>query len=252
MKLWIAAISIPLMAMVAPSHAELVVSGGVDHVNWGGNGSESDGGNIIGASVGYTQDAPTGTLFAYRGRLTLGETDYVGSDAATGASIGGTSKQLMVGNEVQVRKRSSYEKDHVMDIVLGAGWEHWNRKIPVTLEKRTYDTIYMRLGIEFDTESRKEGWIGGFGLKYPLTSRVKRDFSSQGLATNPTLKPGRDFSSYIQLGYRFDPNWSVLWYFDGFRFRASDAVDAPGTSTGTLTQEKLNVNITGIRVQYSF
>jgi hypothetical protein len=252
MKLFWAACGISFLVLVAaPASAELTVNAGVDHMSWGGNSTETDGGNILGAGLSYTQDGSTGLLMAYRGRLTFGETDFTGVDEFNGLGIGGTSKNFLLGNEIQLRKRSPYEKEHVMDIVMGAGWEHWVRTIPVSKEKRTYDTAYFRLGIEFDTEARKEGWIGGIGLKYPLVSKVKRNLSSEGLGTI-SLKPARDFSTYLQLGYRIDPAWSILWYYDGFRFRASDTVDAPGAFNDPMTLEKFNVSFTGLRVQYSF
>lgn len=249
MKLCLAAALLSLLALVGSASAELAANAGVDHVKWNESG-EDDGGNIIGAGLSYTEDGATGRLLAYRGRLIVGGTDYEGLDAI-GGMASGTSKNYLLGNEIQMRSRSAYEKEHVMDVVLGLGWEHWMRKIPGTLEKRTYDTAYFRLGIEFDTEARKEGWIGGVGMKYPLISKVKRDLSNQGLGSF-TLKPGGDFSAYAQLGYRIDSAWSVFWYFDTFRYRASDAVDAPNTLNGTLIQEKFNVTFSGIRVQRNF
>jgi hypothetical protein len=63
-------------------------------------------------------------------------------------------------------------------------------------------------------------------------------------------------SLYAQAGYRFTPRWSLIGYYDGYRFGESKQVRAtsassPGT-TFLLFQPASTVDSFGLKLQYDF
>jgi hypothetical protein len=78
-----------------------------------------------------------------------------------------------------------------------------------------------------------------------------------GFDQNPILRPGKDPSFYGQVGYRFSRRWSLLGYYDSYRFGRSNAVTAtanrsfPG-ATFSVFQPQSRMDLLGLRLQFTF
>ena len=46
--------------------------------------------------------------------------------------------------------------------------------------------------------------------------------SSLGFDRNPTLQPGKEWSVYAQIGYRFRRNWQLIGFMYSVRFGESN------------------------------
>jgi hypothetical protein len=78
-----------------------------------------------------------------------------------------------------------------------------------------------------------------------------------GYTSNPWLSPGAMVSGYGELGYRINPRFDVLGYYDSWRFGRSDDVrankrtDPPG-SYWVIYQPKSTMDALGIKLLVSF
>ena len=79
----------------------------------------------------------------------------------------------------------------------------------------------------------------------------------------PVVEPKAELSVYAELGYRFSPRWSLIGYYDGYRFGESSAArvtssDATACSPATppcplsFFQPASSVDSFGLRLQYNF
>jgi len=100
------------------------------------------------------------------------------------------------------------------------------------------------------------GFFGGFGLKLPLYVAENAHLDEIGFDQNETLHPKGNLSGYAELGYRFQRRWSLIGYYDGYRFGESKTVTAtsaafPGTQF-VIFQPASKVDSYGVRLQYEF
>lgn len=200
----------------------------------------------------YTQAADSGFLFGYRGRLWTGEMDYEGAELFSRAPLKGTTGYFGVTNELQGRWRRQIEEGYHFDVVLGVGWDRWRRALS-RFQKEEYDVAYVRLGMDFDTPE-VDRWMIGVGAKYPLWTRLDAHLTAIGFDRNPMLKPKRDISAYAHAGYRFDRQWRLIAYADGYRFGESDPEPVTHVTEGALLvfQPESSLLTVGARVEYSF
>ena len=76
---------------------------------------------------------------------------------------------------------------------------------------------------------------------------------SQYWTPPPTLTPGKDWSAYASLGYRINVHWSVVGYYDSYRFQQSASVTATANgNTFSIYQPKSSMDVFGLQVLYSF
>jgi hypothetical protein len=96
----------------------------------------------------------------------------------------------------------------------------------------------------------------GAGVKYPFYTWENAHFTSVGFDSDPTLHPGKDWSVYGQIGYRFRRNWQVVGYVDSFRFRESDYVylvsSNPALPSGLYGQPQSTMYTWGLKLEYVF
>ena len=234
-----------------PVQAQLAVSGGIEYLRWTEDTqpiSVRERGPLITASLAYTQRKDRGFLFAYRGKLYVGEVDYEGSLLfAPSVAISGTTRYTGLANEAQLRYRASYG----LDFFGSAGVDTWERRLSSD-QKENYVIAFVRLGVE--TSTKRQGWLFGAGIKYPVWTRENAHFDDLGFDQNPFLSPGRSISAFAQLGYRFQEHWALIGYMDSFRFTESDAVTVTrnGVPAGAFVQPASDFYVFGVKLEYSF
>lgn len=244
---------IALLMLPAAGHAQLALHAGVEYFRWKERTTPAveETGAMFAFGFDYTQRADAGFLFAYRGRIWGGDVDYDGATLFTGDPVKSTTSYFGVTNELQARWRRPIEDGYFFDLVFGAGWDGWRRELS-PIQKEDFDIVYLRLGTDFDT-FRTDRWMIGLGVKFPMWAREDAHLTALGFDRNPILKPKRDVSAYAQVGYRFDRNWRVVGYADGYRFRESDAEPVTHATEGAMfvfqpASSMLNI---GVKVEYS-
>ena len=116
-----------------------------------------------------------------------------------------------------------------------------------------WGVVYARLGVELGPQAGKPGWIAAGGLKYPFYTYENAHLTDLGFDQNPTLTPGKEWSAYASIGYRIGAHWSVVGYYDSYRFQQSASVQA--TLNGqqySIYQPKSSMDVLGVQVLYTF
>ena len=243
-----------LLALLLPgiAGAELILNGGVEYFDWKESTTPAvhETGPIATFGLGYAQDRDSGLVLGYRGKLWGGSTNYEGSTLFGNAPLTGTTDYAGIDNEFQMRLRRTSTAGDRLDGVLGAGIDVWRRSLTAA-QKEDYQVAYLRLGIEsnpFDVGR----WSVAFGLKYPVWARENAHLEQIGFDSNPLLTPGKDLSAYASLGYRFAERMQVVAYYDSFRFKRSEDVNAVlvGIGPQTLFQPPSRMDLIGIRLEY--
>jgi hypothetical protein len=234
------------------ARAQFAVSAGLEYFSWTEDTSPievRERGPLFALGLAFTQPKEHGFLFAYRGRFYIGEVDYNGAYlAAPDVPLTGNTRYTGTAQEGQVRYRLGYG----LDVLGGLGIDLWQRKLSDT-QKEDYRIVYGRLGVESNAAGQK-GWVLGAGLKYPLWTRENAHLTDFGFDQNPELKPGKDISVFGQLGYRFEQQWAIIAYLDGFRFTQSNqvAVSVGGVPQGVVFQPGVNMYVVGLKLERSF
>lgn len=246
-----------MLALVSiQAQAQLAVSAGIEYLKWEEETTPAvtETGPLLALGLEYTWDQPEGFVFRYRGRFYTGDVAYDGAFLFSGTPVKSTTSYLGIDNEIQARYRKPIEDEYWLDLVLGLGWDSWQRKLSAS-QKEDFDVAYARLGAEFDTHATAS-WLIGFGVKYPLWIREDAHLTDIGFDSNPQLKPGRDISFYGRLGYHIDRNLRLIAYADGFRFKQSAGVDvnevALGLGPTVLVQPRSKLFIGGVKLEYAF
>lgn len=191
-------------------------------------------------------------MAAYRLKVYKGNVDYEGAFLFSGAPVSSRTHYWGMTNEIQGIYRTA---DRGFEFVGGLGWDSWERDL-APQQKEDYDIYYLRLGVNINSRT-KQGFFGGGGAKFPIYTTEDAHLQSIGADQNPRLHPGRDLSLYGELGYRINPKWDLIGYYDGFRFRESNRVSvtaralAPG-ATFTVFQPQSRMDIVGVKIQYTF
>jgi len=241
-------------ALSSPAAAEVFAGVGFERLRWTEDTvpAVTETGPLLAVVVGYTQDKSSGAVFAYRGRLYLGDVDYSGATLVGGTPIEGVTSYFGYANEAQGRWRRPIRDNYRLDMVLGIGWDRWRRELS-DIQKEDYDIVYLRLGAEVEIRSG-QGWTLGAGAKYPIRTRENAHFTDLGFDQNPVLRPGRDVGGYAHIGYRFDGPWSAVLYYEGYRFKDSrpEEVTSATLGAGAVYQPASSMSILGIRAEYRF
>ncbi len=236
------------------AHAELALSGDVAYLDWQEttNPEVKETGPLYGFGVAYTQNRDAGVLFAYRGKLWGGTVDYDGATLFGGIPVQSTTSYTGLNNEVQARWRKAGKPDGFLDGVLGAGLDVWRRELS-SVQKEDYAVGFLRLGVESGAEDSSK-WSVSLGFKYPIWTYENAHLDQIGFDSNPILHPGGEISPYGSLGYRLNPNWQFVAYYESFRFSESPPVQtnevAMGLGPTTLVQPASTMSVFGIRVEY--
>ncbi len=138
---------------------------------------------------------------------------------------------------------------------LGLGLDNWKRMIRNTGTVSGYEERYLigygRLGAVY----AGNGWSTRGGVKVPLATREEVGWSKFGF-NNPVLSPGPKISLYLSASWFFNGSWSLVGYYDGYRFAKSRAenlvVNGTGTIAGGVYQPKSEQDRFGVAVGYHF
>ena len=207
----------------------------------------------LGFTLEYEQLRAAGWQFAYRGQFRYGTVDYTGSFLFTGGTATARVEYTGLVNEAQGIYRFP-DSPFGLELVGGLGWDYWQRNI-LPDQKEDYSVLFLRTGLNLDPRSPR-GWFGGAGVKFPFYVSENAHLNELGFDQNPRLEPKGQASPYAQLGYRFGPQWSLIGYYDSYRFGESQTVPATSsTSPGTtflIFQPASRVDTYGVRARYSF
>jgi hypothetical protein len=243
------------LLFAATAHAELTVFAGIEYFNWREDTSPSvkETGPLLAGGLSWIQDKDKGILFGYRGQVYFGQVNYDGADLFTGQPVSTNVNYFGLLNEGQLRYRFGAGADRHVDAVLAAGADFWRRQFSDSDQAEDWAVIYARLGAELGPSAGKPGFMAALGLKYPVYTHENANLTDIGFDQNPTLTPGKDWSAYANIGYRFNRHWGVMGYYDSYRFQQSSNVQA--TRNGTqyfVFQPKSSMDVAGVQVLYSF
>jgi hypothetical protein len=238
----------------AGAHAGWSVSADLESFKWeeSGTPSVSEKGARYGFGWGFTQERPVGWQFAYRGQFRRGTVNYTGAFLFTGQPTTARTRYTGLVNEAQGIYRLPQPLG--LELVGGLGYDYWERNI-LPDQREDYSVVFLRLGLNIDPRAPR-GWFGGGGLKFPFYVSENAHLDELGFNQNEKLQPKGEVSLYAQAGYRFTPRWSLIGYYDSYRFGESKPVRATSASSpGTqflLFQPASTVNTLGLKLQYDF
>ncbi len=244
------ALSILLAAASAPAWAQWSIDGKVERFRWEEKTQPrvTETGPRFGLGLGYTQNKTAGWMFAYKGEFYGGDVKYRGATLLTGEPVESTTSYTGLLNELQAIYRSS---GGGAQIVTGLGLDYWNRQLTPDQHEEWY-VYYVRAGAEFGGRLT-HGLFAGAGIKYPVYIYEDAHLGEIGFDSNPKLHPGRAPSFYADLGYRLGRRWTVLAYYDAYRFKESPQVrTSSGGQNFIVFQPESTVDTFGLRVRYHF
>jgi hypothetical protein len=211
----------------------------------------TESGPRFGIGGSWRQEKDAGWLLGWRGKLYWGSVDYNGSFLFSGAPASGTTEYAGASNELQVIYRPYGIRLANVAFVGSVGLDAWQRRLSEQ-QKEDYTIGFARLGFEYDA-GNSQGWFGGAGVKKPIYTHEDAHLRDIGFDENPALRPGKDPSLYGQIGYRFSGKWSLLGYYDSYRFGRSNTVTVTaGRSLFGVFQPQSSMDLLGLRLQYSF
>ena len=244
------ALFVLLAAASAPAWAQWSVEGKIERFRWAESTQPgvTETGPRFGLGLGYTQNKTGGWMFAYRGEFYGGDVHYSGATLFGGTPVEGTTTYSGLLNELQGIYRSS---GGGAQLVTGLGLDYWNRQLTSDQHEEWY-VYYVRLGAEFGGRL-SHGLFAGAGIKYPVYIYEDAHLDAIGFDSNPKLHPGRSPSFYADLGYRLGRRWTVLGYYDSYRFAESPQVrTSAGGFNFAVFQPKSQVDTFGLRLQFHF
>jgi hypothetical protein len=243
-----------LLTLSAGAQASWSVSADLEAFQWKEDGAPrvTETGPRWGASWGYLRERDSGWQWAYRGQFRRGTIDYDGAFLFSGQHTSARTRYIGVVNELQGIYR--FPNSHGVELLGGLGLDYWERNI-LPDQKEDYAVVFARAGVNIDPRS-STGFFGGFGVKLPVFVAENAHLDELGFDQNETLYPEGNLSGYAQLGYRFQRRWSLIGYYDGYRFGESKAVTTtsaafPGTQF-VIFQPASKVDSWGVKLQYEF
>jgi hypothetical protein len=247
--------ALAFLAVSASAHAGWSLSADLEAFRWeeSSTPSVSETGPRYGFGWGFTQQRPEGWQFAYRGQFRRGTVHYTGA-LLFDPSQAVTARVRYTGivNEAQGIYR--FPQSIGMELVGGLGYDYWERNI-LPNQREEYSVVFLRLGFNLDPRA-PQGWFGGAGVKLPFYVSENAHMDELGFNQNERLHPKGETSFYAQAGYRFNPRWSLIGYYDGYRFGESKPVRATAASSpGTqflLFQPASTLETFGVKLQYDF
>lgn len=243
-----------LLLLSAGAQASWSVSADVEAFRWAESGDPSvtETGARYGLSWGYLRERDAGWQFAYRGQFRRGTVTYEGAFLFSGQPTTARTRYTGLVNELQGIYR--FPASAGFEALGGLGFDYWERNI-LPDQKEDYAVVFARLGINIDPRAAR-GFFGGAGLKLPFYVSENAHLDEIGFDQNESLHPKGELSAYAQAGYRFGQGWSLIGYYDGYRFGESKTVTAtssafPGTKF-LIFQPASKVDSFGLKLQYEF
>ena len=229
------------------------LSGDVEHFRWAESTTPSvtETGPRFGVGGSWLPNKDAGWLLGWKGKVYWGSVDYDGATLFGNTPIQGTTRYSGAMNEFVVIFRPASGAFDRLDFVGTVGLDFWERELS-SVQREDYTVVFARLGVDYNTRA-PQGWFAGAGLKKPLYAAEDAHLQDIGFDQNPILKPGKDPSLYAQLGYRFNPHWSLLGYYDSYRFSQSPAERVTSRGASFLVfQPESKMDLLGVRLVYSF
>ena len=247
--------ALALAACAASAQAGWSVSADAEHFRWRESTDPvvTEKGQRFGLGWDFLAEREAGWQFAYRGQFRRGTVNYDGSFLFSGDPATARVRYTGLVNEVQGIYRLP-DNRLGLELVGGLGHDYWERNI-LPDQQEDYSLIFVRLGLNLDRRATP-GWFGGGGVKLPIWVSENARFDELGFDQNPRLEPEGRWSIYAQAGYRFTPAWSLIGYYDSYRFSESKPVAVttptdPGT-TFFFVQPQSRMDTYGVRLRYSF
>jgi hypothetical protein len=243
-----------LLLMSAGAHAGWSVSADLEAFKWHeeGDPTVTEKGPRYGLSWGYLHERDAGWQWAYRGQFRRGEIDYSGAFLFSGAPANARTRYTGLVNELQAIYR--FPHSFGFELLAGLGLDYWERNI-LPNQKEDYAAGFARAGFNIDPRASRRPF-GGLGVKLPFYVHENAHLDELGFDQNEPLHPKGQLSVYAQAGYRFTPRWSLIGYYDGYRFGESKAVTTtssafPGTQF-LIFQPASRVDSFCLKLQYEF
>jgi hypothetical protein len=239
---------VPTLALAA-----WTLSGDVEHFHWheSTRPSVTEDGLRYGIGGRWLAARQSGWLLGWRGKLYWGPVDYEGATLFGNTPVRGTTRYSGAMNEFLAIFRPKSERLEQLDFVGSLGLDAWERRLS-RQQSEDYAIVFARLGAAYNARAPR-GWFGGGGVKKPLVAREDAHLRDIGFDQNPILKPGKDPSLYAQVGYRFSPDWSLLGYYDSYRFGRSRArAVTSGGASFLIFQPESRMDLLGVRLAYRF
>lgn len=245
-----AALAASTILAAGAARAEWSIGAGFESFKWKESTSPTveETGLRYSLNLSWEQSRAPGLSAGYHLKLYNGNVDYTGATLFGGVPVSAETHYRGLINEVQ----AWYRMPNNFDIMLAFGWDHWDRKFTASAQEETWEVVYGKLGAVWNM-AVKQGFYAGAGIKYPVYTRENANFPDLGATGNPRLKPGKDVSLYAKLGYRVNPSWDVIAYYDSFRFKQSNvvAVPFPGGTAG-FVQPESKMDVFGMSINYNF
>jgi hypothetical protein len=238
-----------VLIAASPAHADWSVGVGGEHLNWRETTTPGvkETGLRMALDLTWSQTRAPGISAAYNAKFYVGNVDYRGA-LMNGTPISTDSHYRGLAHEFQALYRTAQSP---VDFVAAVGWDSWRRRLS-SIQRENFDVLYARLGVASNAQVT-QGAIGSLGIKYPLWVSENANLTSIGFDQNPRIRPGREVSFYGSLGYRFNPSWDVLAYYDSYRFSQSDAVNVTAAGVpGTVWQPESRMDVIGVKLQRNF
>jgi hypothetical protein len=241
------------MSVAGAASAEWSAGGGFESFRWKETTTPSvkESGMRWALDLTWNQSRDPGPSAGYNLKFYQGNVDYTGATLFGGVPVSGETHYRGWTHEVRAYWRMP---QNMVDVVLAGGWDSWSRQIQDSATKEDWNVLYAKLGADVNTDTRA-GLFGGVGVKYPVWTRENAHFPDIGGQTNPRLHPGKSVSLYGNVGYRVNPNWDVIAYYESFRFKQSSVVAVPFPApAGTLgfVQPESKMDVFGMKIQYNF
>jgi hypothetical protein len=245
--------ALALLLATSAAHAGWWISADAENFRWEEDSAPSvtEKGARYGLGWGYLYERPAGWQFAYRGEFRRGEINYTGAFLFTGAPTNARTRYTGLVNELQGIHR--FAQPLGLEFVAGLGYDYWARNI-LPDQREEYSVVFARLGLSLDPRAPR-GFFGGGGMKLPFYVNENAHLDQLGFDRNEPLHPKGQPSLYAQAGYRFTPRWSVIGYYDSYRFGESPTVRVKSSSSGStflLFQPGSTINTYGLKLQYYF
>lgn len=237
------------LSVAGAAWADWSVGGGFENFRWKESTTPTvkESGLRWALDLTWQQTKAPGLSAGYNLKFYQGDVDY------TGATFGGTPVSTNADyrgltNEIQANWRTA----STVDFVLAAGWDNWRRKFGASGQQEDWNVLYAKLGASMSANV-KQGVIASAGVKYPVWTRENGNFESIGATDNPRIRPGKAVSLYGTLGYRVNPAWDVIAYYDSYRFDQSNtvAVRFPAGTAGFIQPES-RMDVFGLKIQHNF
>ena len=246
---WLAATAL-LAAAALSAPAQWYVGGSAAYFNWSEASVATpvvEHGLLLGLEGGYMQTAERGLLFAYRGRLYGGTSQYLGFaffDPQTPAS--GATGYVGTMQELQGR----YRFENRFDVVAALGGDFWRRTLNARQTEK-YSVVYAALGAEYNGAS--PGVTAGARLSLPVWAQLDANFNALGFDQDPAITLGKTLGGSATLGYRFARLWALIGFADVLRFSASPerVVTRDGSVPMGVFQSATSSYVVGLRAEFT-